>query len=162
MSLHLYHTDCRSQCQMEDYFPLIVLFDTNYDIPQHMGFYYEDTDLLEVVLDNKDNMVRKIMLVICQHFTVRNENINTSNFHCIKGTLAMKIPDRTECDSFSVTLFNNGVKISVSANHAQTHFQMGQVIFGFDKEENLVELVCLLSEKELFHCKTELERMHIL
>ena len=70
MSINLItETSCAS-VECKEYFPLYLWFDKSVENSEHIGLYYEDTDLLEFSVDCNTKIVRKMILTLSKHSSI--------------------------------------------------------------------------------------------
>lgn len=53
-----------SHIEDEEYFPIRVAYDPSIESIRLVGFYYEDTDLLEFTVDRETGAVKKMQIVV--------------------------------------------------------------------------------------------------
>ena len=64
MSIYLLSKTSCASVECKEYFPLYLWFDKSVENSEHIGLYYEDTDLLEFSVDSNTKMVRKMVLTL--------------------------------------------------------------------------------------------------
>ena len=67
-SVSLTNTDLELHVLNEDYFALKVVNDSSVESTKYVEFCFGDTDLLEFSLDRESNIIKKFLLVLCNHF----------------------------------------------------------------------------------------------
>ena len=140
----------------DPYLLLEIIFGDEIDTYHHMGFYYEDTNLLEIGTDFYTKRIGRIVLVDCEeHFENSSKLIKPS---CSEGTLFYEMPRQIECDIFRMDLFDDGVKFRLSSSDVVEYIKCGCVFFGFGAIDEIVEIIVAdLSEKNIAHIKESLE-----
>ena len=133
----------------------VVLADTPEDC-RHIAFEYSDTDLLEFGLDRESGLLKKVVLVLSNHFSV-----------CDTALDAPAAPDRIPyfdlprecpCDAFETLVHTDGIHIRLSAAEAASYAACGILVIGTDDDGELVEVfVKGLSPDEVAHVIHELE-----
>lgn len=140
----------------DPYLVLEVNFGDEADTYRHMGFYYGDTNLLEIGTDFFTKRIGRLVLVDCEeHY----ENPGTiSKPLCSEGTLYYEMPRQVECDAFRMDLFDDGVKLKLSSSDAAEYVKCGCVYFGFSATDEIVEIIVAeLSENDVAHINEVLE-----
>lgn len=64
MSIYLLSKTSCASVECKEYFPLYLWFDKSVENSEHIGLYYEDTDLLEFSVDSNTKMVRRMVLTL--------------------------------------------------------------------------------------------------
>ena len=146
-----------SYTEREDYFSLRVVYDPSIGNNRFIGFYYHDTDLLEFTVNRQTDLVKEMQIVISNHYEVINEN-RPIPMASGAGSICLSHPQHNDCDTFAMKIYNNCFEIIISSKPTEKYFSMGQILFGFDNEENLVSLIVTdVSEADINHAITELQ-----
>ena len=149
-------TNKSSHVEIEDYFPLRVVYESSIEDTQFVGFYYGDSDLLELSIDNDSKIIKKLQLVICNHYVFTNDVFN-NDLNCLSGSIGFDYTQHNECEAFQVTVYTNAVIIKLSDAEPKKYFSCGQVVFGFlDDNEVSSVIVTGMSAREIEHTKSEL------
>lgn len=140
----------------DPYLVLEIYFGDEADTYRHMGFYYGDTNLLEIGTDYHTKRIGRMVLVDCEeHFENSGKLTKPS---CPEGTLFYEMPREIECDAFRMDLFDNGVKFRLSSSNAVEYVKCGCVYFGFGTSDEIVEIIVAeLTESDMTHIKEVLE-----
>lgn len=152
-----YKTDCKSETEIkcEDYFPLKVRF-TEEEDTLSCGFYFEDSDLAELEIDRESHKLVGLQIVLANHYQIVDTTITLPKATEI-GELQMDLPSRTDCSTFNVKIYNDGISIILSENIAKYYLRFGKVLFGLSDGDDLVNIIAAdMSEKEIEHVKREL------
>ena len=141
----------------EDYFALRVVNDPSVEFTKYVEFCFGDTDLLEFSLDRETNIIKKILLVICNHFEVLDEDYHQST-ETESGCISINLPQHNECDVFNVRVYRNAVDIIISNLPVHRTVKSGRVLFGLSVDNGLVCItVADMTEKEVSHTIEELK-----
>ncbi len=141
----------------EDYFALKVVNDPSVESTKYVEFCFGDTDLLEFSLDRETNIIKKILLVLCNHFEVFDELLHTAT-DSERGCVSIDLPQQNECDDFNVRVYRNAVVILISSHTVQRTIKSGQVLFGLSVDNDLVSVtVTDMTEQEVSHTIEELK-----
>ena len=132
------------------------MYDSSIENTKYVGFYFDDTDLLEFSVDKNTNIIKKFQLVVCNHFKLFDEDLlPASSFE--EGCIAFNLPPHNDCDVFKAHIYNNAVKIILSSKPVCKIIKCGQVLFGLSKEDNLVDVsVAEMSAQNISHTIKEL------
>lgn len=140
----------------EDYFPLRVVYDSTPENTRLIGFYFGDTDLLEFSVDGNTGVIKKLQLVICNHFKIFGYDY-PEELIAASGSIVFDYPQHNDCEFFSVKVFNNAVDIKLTEKEPSFFYFCGQVVFGVSDEDELSEIIVSeMNEMEIKHTKNEL------
>lgn len=123
----------------DPYLILEVRFGEEADAYRHMGFYYGDTNLLEIGTEFETKRIGKMVLVNCEEHIKRPDKIELPI--CPEGTLYYEMPREVRCETFEVEVFCDGIKAILSSSETIEHFKCGDVIFGFGKTDEITEIL---------------------
>ena len=141
----------------KEYFPLYLYFDTSIENIEHIGFYYNDTDLLEFTVDNKNKAIRKIVLSLNHHYIILNDKIDFPADYVDCG-VALSMHSHIDCNMFLTTVFQDGITFTFSTNTIVESYRMDKVIFSVDSDGNLVKIfITDLTGEQIDHTIKELE-----
>lgn len=144
-----------SHIEDEEYFPLRVVYDPSIESIRFVGFYYEDTDLLEFTVDRETGAVKKMQIVPCSHFQFVDDEYVPEEAD--DAALYFKHAPHTDCSTFRLTVFKNAVQVIVSEKNASVFSKCGQVIYGISSSGELVSvLVANMSSENIAHTRSEL------
>lgn len=144
-----------SHIEDEEYFPLRVVYDPSIESIRFVGFYYEDTDLLEFTVDRETGAVKKMQIVLCSHFQFVDDEYQPEEAD--DAMLYFKYAQHTDCSTFQLTVFKNAVQVIVSEKNASVFSKCGQVIYGISSSGELVSvLVANMSSENIAHTRSEL------
>lgn len=147
-----------SHIRHDEYFPLTVILDDEADLYRHVQFEHEDDGvdgILELCLDWDTHRLRKMLLVHCLSYQVSEMPAPSPESQV--GTLCFELPKITYCDSFDVTLYRNGMELRLGTTLAFNWYRSGQVVFGTDANDRLVDVLVLdMSEEDLGHARAEI------
>jgi len=139
-----------------EYFPLRVVFDPSIGGNHFVGFYGGEDNLLEFTVSNT-NEVKKFQVVTCKDYEFIDTNFappHTEKSGCIK----LSYPQHNDCDSFKLSVYSDSIHIILSANLATKYYEMGQVFFGVNDDNDLVSLLITnLNADEIQHTMFELQ-----
>lgn len=144
-----------SHIEDEEYFPLRVVYDPSIESIRFVGFYYEDTDLLEFTVDRETGAVKEMQIVVCSHFHFVDDEYVPEEAD--DAALYFKYAQHTDCSAFRLTVFKNAVQVIVSEKNASVFSKCGQVIYGISSSGELVSvLVANMSSENIAHTRSEL------
>ena len=84
-------------------------------------------------------------------FKYNNTDMFEISVHIIDG------PDTTECETFMVNLYNNGMLIKLSDEEPKFHYKSGNIIFAISDNGKLTEVYIInLAKTDVNHAKKEL------
>ena len=156
MTIHFEKGDATSSFVCEDYIAAKVVLGENPEDCRHVVFEYSDTDALEFGLDHESGQIKKIVLVLCNHFCISQKPVNAPS--APNGKLFLEVPRVNSCDHFETVIHPDGAHIILSTNNAKTLVACGNVVVGSDDCKNITELyVKDLNEEEVEHIKRELD-----
>lgn len=156
MSILLFSKTSCASAECKEYFPLYLWFDKSVENSEHIGLYYEDTDLLEFSVDSNTKMVRKMVLTLNKHYKImQSETVFPSD--CVNGTIALLMDQHMNCPVFFTTVYQNGIVISLSENIVDRSYRMDKIIVSTDEDDNIVKIfVTDLTPDEINHTIREL------
>ena len=156
MSIYLLSKTSCASVECKEYFPLYLWFDKSVENSEHIGLYYEDTDLLEFSVDCNTKIVRKMILTLSKHYRImQSETVFPSD--CLNGTIALLMDQRMNCTVFFTTVYQNGIVISLSENIVDRSYRMDKIIVSTDEDDNIVKIfVTDLTPDEINHTIREL------
>ena len=142
--------------ECKEYFPLYLWFDKSIKNIEHIGFYHENTDLLEFSVDSNTKIVRKMVLTLSKHYRImQSETVFPSD--CLNGTIALLMDQRMNCTVFFTTVYQNGIVITLSENIINKSYRMDKIIVSADEDGNIVKIfVTDLTPDEINHTIREL------
>jgi len=139
----------------EDYFPAIVNFSSEELNNHFMEFNYRDTDMLELSINPETHELKRLTLTLCNHYNIVDTPLNIPEYET--GALLIDGPDSTECESFMVDVYTDGVKISMSSAPAQKYYRSGHLIFSIGDSDILTAVYIVgLTVEDIAHIKNEL------
>ncbi len=139
----------------EDYFPAIVEFSSEELNNHFIEYNYKDTDMFELSVHPKTHALKRFSLTLCNHYEILDMAMELLVFD--EGLLFIEGPDSTECDTFLLQVYRNGLKIKLSDVPAEKNIRSGILTFSLSEKDELVAVyISDLSEQELSHVKTEL------
>ena len=142
--------------ECKEYFPLYLWFDKSIKNIEHIGFYHENTDLLEFSVDSNTKIVRKMVLTLSKHYRImQSETVFPSD--CLSGTISLLMDQRMNCTVFFTTVYQNGIVITLSENIINKSYRMDKIIVSADENDNIVKIfVADLTPNEISHTIREL------
>ena len=139
----------------EEYFPAIVEFSSEELNNHFIEFNYSDTDMFELSVNPETKELKRFSLTLCNHFTIENRPLTLPTYEV--GTLSIAGPDKTECATFSVKVFKDGLMIETSPKSASKYFKSGHLIFGLSSSDEVTSVyVTDLTRDEITHVISEL------
>lgn len=140
--------------QEEEYIPIKVIVE-DIDLLKHLGFYHENTDLVEFCVDYTSKKLCKLILPFSSNYCFLEASLNLPEAD--DGEIQLFFPSKTECETFDTLIYNNGVKIKLSKNQSITYIRTGQIYLGFSEKGNLSEiLISNLTGSNISFIKNEL------
>ena len=140
----------------EDYFAIKVVNDASVESTKYVEFCFGDTDLLEFSLDRETNIIKKFLLVICNHFEVFDVDYHSDTAYA-SGCISMNLPQHNDCNSFNVRVYRNAVDIVISNESVKKTVKCGQVLFGLSFDNDLVKIsIVEMTMDDLAHTIEEL------
>ena len=116
-----------------------------------------DRSLLELALDDKDAIVCRITLLICEEYQRKSELYRVPNEHR-DGDVLIEKQGETDSRVFRCEIFENAVKVVVSDIVSHDCIASENVVWELSDQGDLVSLCILDSTGELSeHCFKELE-----
>ena len=148
-------TTITSSTIIEDYFPIIIEYDKEELNNKFIEFNYQDTDMLEISVNPKTNLLKRLSLSLCNHYSIEDAMLSAPASD--EGSLSIEGPASTECDKFLVKVFNDGIQIDLSSKEVVHNYKCGQVIYSISADNTLTAVyIPSLAENELAHAKREL------
>ena len=140
----------------EEYFPVRIDFGDQADYSRHVELVRGDTDLAEVATDPETGALRRILIVLCNHYRYEEGCVPVPA--CDEGGLLLEMPRVTECDAFELAVYEDGLRLALSRREAERRIRCGQAVLGFDACLGIVELlVDGLGPEDIAHIRRELE-----
>lgn len=140
----------------EDYFPAIVEFSLEELNNHFLEFNFKDTDMFELSVHPKTHAIKRFTLTLCNHYEMMETALDYPT--CEEGSLFIEGPDSTECNTFLLQVYNNGMQIKLSDSPVNKNIKSGHLIFSLSENDELVSVIISdLSEVELSHIKRELQ-----
>ena len=145
----------RSSIELVDYFPLTVVFEKDTDVSRHVVFEHSDTGCLELVLDWESGRLMKVILVLCREYEERTGRVPVPEVD--ESVLFFDMPKVTECDDFSLVIYDDGVELRLIDKDVVRWFRSGQVSLGMSDDGGIAVVAVLkMSAQELNHLRTEI------
>ncbi len=140
----------------EKYLAAKVVFSDTPEDCRHAAFEYSDSDLLEFGLDRNSGLLKKMVLVLNNHFSICNTVLDAPTApDCM---LYCDLPREYYCDFFSTTIYANGLHLRLSTRKSTSYAACGDIVFGLDKHDELVDVfIKRLSREEVAHVIYELK-----
>ena len=111
--------------------------------------------MFEISVHPETHVIKRFTLTLCNHFTVIDKDMSVPI--CIDGTIIIDGPDTTECETFMVNLYNNGMLIKLSDEEPKFHYKSGNIIFAISDNGKLTEVYIInLAKTDVNHAKKEL------
>lgn len=155
-SVSIINTDLDLRVVNEDYFALKVVNDPSVESTKYVEFCFGNTDLLEFSINKESNLIKKFLLVLCNHFEVLDVDFR-SDTTCESGCISIDLPQHNDCKTFSVQVYRNAVHIVLSSESVNRTIKCGQVLFGLSCDNDLVSVsVVEMTEHEVAHTIEEL------
>ena len=155
-SISLKKSDLVLHVVNEDYFALKVVNDSSVESTKYVEFCFGDTDLLEFSLDRESNIIKKFLLVLCNHFEVLDIDFRLDTA-CESGSISINLPQHNDCNTFSVKVYRDAVDIVFSSESVDRTIKCGQVMFGLSCENDLVSVTVVeMTADEVAHTIEEL------
>jgi hypothetical protein len=152
----IYDDKQTSRVELEEYFPLRIVFDPAIGHNRFVGFYYGDKSLLEFTVDRQSGIVRQFQIVICENYQIKDSKRDIP-VASETGVIALNYPAHFDCDTFILSAYRNCVEIALSSEAANEHYAVGQVLFGINRTHELVSIIVTgVTEEEMSHLENEL------
>lgn len=147
-------TNIKSRFISEDYFPAIVQFSPEELNNHFIEYSYNDTDMFELVVDSENGIIKQFTLTLCNHF--KEQDINMSIPDAKEGSIYFNDTTDVQCDLFVLSIYKDGLHISISDKSAYTFLKCGQLIFALDDTDSLISLyITNLSSDDISHVLRE-------
>ena len=145
----------RSSIELVDYFPLTVVFEKDTDVSRHVVLECSDTGCLEFVLDWETGRLMKVILVLCREYEERTGRVPVPEVD--ESVLFFDMPKVTECDDFSLVLYDDGVELRLIDKDVARWLRSGQVSIGMSDDGGIAVVAVLeMAAQELNHLRTEI------
>lgn len=152
-------TNTESHIENEDYFSLRIVYDSSVEGIRHIGFYYEDEDLLEISVNKESCMIKRIQVTLCHHYTIVDDLFDISSITPVNEEVKLELPDHNDCNYFNMAIYKNCVDIHLSDLKSSKYIRCGQTMFGLDQNDNIVSLIVTeLTETDREHILSELSQ----
>lgn len=137
----------------EDYFPVVVQY---CEEPSHYAeINFGDSNLIEFSYDG-EHKVTKFQVIACENYQVFDCNFAIPTYTDAIARIYM--PDKSDCKSFDLMVYNNAVKIQISNAEVSDYYKHGNLLYGITADGHLVSItVCDMSEKDVEHTINELK-----
>lgn len=144
---------------LDEYFPIKAVFSDKIEDLAHIGFYRSNTDLLELTLDRGSGELRSIVLTLCKTYTVKEDCLSLKGVSEIEEA-AIYAPSRVDCDYFSVSVYKDGVYVTLLKQAPTSMIKCRNLVFMLSGGVNIAGIaVTGMTAAEISHCITELEYM---
>ena len=111
--------------------------------------------MFELSVNPETKELKRFTLTLCNHFTIENRPLTLPTYEV--GTLSIAGPDKTECATFSVKVFKDGLMIETSPKSASKYFKSGHLIFGLSSSDEVTSVyITDLTRDEITHVISEL------
>jgi hypothetical protein len=155
------HKTTSSKIVVEDYFALIVDFGEQKELVKHYRIYKGDTNFIEFEANYETGECLRMKLELCESYSIKDASLilpeaKSGNLVFSGGDILKKGTCELRAKQFNMTLFADGLHISLSENASTSLMKSGNVVFGLSGE-NLNEIfVGMLNKDELSHLMMEL------
>ena len=140
----------------EEYFPVRIDFGDQADYSRHVELVRGDTDLAEIVTDPETGALRRILIVLCNHYRFLDGPVSVPP--CDEGGVLLEMPRVTKCDAFELTVYGDGLHLALTGCEVECRIRCGQAVLGFDVASGIVELFADgLGSEDIAHIRRELE-----
>jgi|GEM_PF-2967066 len=140
-----------------DYIPVQLRTEKECQATAYYNIRKGDRSLLELALDDKDTIICRITLLICEEYYRISEMYCVPNEHR-NGDILVENHGETDSRVFRCEIFENAVKVVVSDNVPHDCIASENVVWELSEQGDLVSLCILDSTGELSeHCFQELE-----
>lgn len=139
----------------EEYFSAIIKFSFEELNNHFIEFRYKNLDMFEISVHPKTHVIKRFTLTLCNHFKVIDHELSVPNY--IDGTIMIDGPDTTECETFMVNLYSNGMLIKLFDQEPKFFYKSGNIIFAISGDGTLTEVYLInLTKTDVNHIKNEL------
>ena len=139
----------------EEYFAAIINYSSEELNNHFIEFKYKNTDMFEISVHPETHVIKRFTLTLCSHFTVIDNDISVPNY--ADGTIMIDGPDSTECKTFMVNIYNDGMLIKLSSQKTNVYCKSGNLIFAIGDNSELTDVYVInLSIADVNHAKNEL------
>ena len=120
-----------------------------------LEFNFKDTDMFELSVHPKTHALKRFTLTLCNHYKIMETALDCPI--CEDGSLFIEGPDSTECNTFLLQVYNNGVRVKLSDSPVNMNIKSGNLIFSLSGDKELISVIISdLTENELSHIRKEL------
>lgn len=156
MSTRFEYGKMNSEFVCEEYLAAKVVLSDNPEDCRHVAIEHSDTDMLELGLDRETGLLKKIVLVLCNHFSFVEGGIEAPE--APERIPLFDLPRECSCDLFSATVYEDGLHVKLAEKDSACFIACGNLVMGFDDGTSLVDLyVKGLAPREAAHIRRELE-----
>lgn len=139
----------------EEYFSAVLRFSFEELNNHFIEFNYKNTDMFEISVHPVTHVIKRFTLTLCNHFSIIDRNISVPDW--IDGTMMIFGPDSTDCETFTVNLYNDGMAVKLSSQSPRFCYKSGNLVFAIGDNDELTEVYLInLTETEVNHVKNEL------
>ena len=111
--------------------------------------------MFELSVNPETYELKRFSLTLCNHYSFEDGLLSLPEY--VEGTIAIEGPLKTECSTFSVTVYNDGVYIKTSSDSPTVYIKCGNIIFSIANNNELSSVLIVgLTDDEIAHVKTEL------
>ena len=154
MSVRIMDGRTASSYRTDDLFAAIAVLGEELDYVKFVGLYRED-DLIELQLNPDTMAVSQVTITECKHFDERSEAMPLPSSE--EGIAVIDMPKRADCGNLWVTVYDDGLAISVVNKLPTRYVRMGDVVFGVSADDDLASILMTgLSLEEVSHARMEL------
>lgn len=148
-----------AQLLTEEFFPIIAVFSDKIEDIAHIGFYYQDTDLLEFAIDRKSGLIRSLTLTLCKHYKLFDETLRICDAP-VEAPIPLDLPTKVECGYFNLEVYRDGIVAKLSEGDPVSKICAANIVFLLGPCEDIIGIaVTALSPNVISHCINELEFM---
>jgi hypothetical protein len=139
----------------EEYIPATIEYSSEELNNHFIEFNYKDSDMLEMAVNPKSKILKRVSLILCNHYSFENATMPIPDAD--EGCLYIEDSDTTECDTFITRVYLDGIEIILSNNASAKYYRCGNIIFSMDASDTLVSVHFIkLSPQDINHVKNEL------
>lgn len=142
---------------LEEYIPLKFISNENNNSLDYVRYSKGDKSLLEFAFDTNTKQVYRILLVICENFSIKECCFSLPDIF-ESGSLLFDHSIDKECSIFHCEVFKDAITLKLRETKVNKSIISGNILWEIDDKNELISVTLFnLSNEEIEHTITELQ-----
>ncbi len=139
MKLSVIKSRVESHYVSDPYLPAVAVIGEECDFVEFVSYCRGDCGLVELQVSRSEGTVCQVTLTLCDWFEVRPGHLFVPD--AVEGLLAIEDGRRIESDSLFVTVYDDGLDLSLSGKIPMSYVRSGDVIFGISADGEVCKVL---------------------